>query len=324
MTPKKRVIKNFRYGKIAGWLRRNSSKRRVKIKEIRDLYNRLGLIDSPCPICKSTDFQLLSEADRYGFDIKKQICLSCNLVQSNPRPSKEFHNIFYSKHYRKLYTGRDLQVDYESMTPDFNAKGKVILDIFQKVELSNLKDYNVIEIGCSSGGILKYLEPFVKDVYGCDLDEEAVEYANNLLNLKVNLGGKPKVIPKTKNIFILSHVLEHVFDPLQFIVEIRSNLKSSDLLYIAVPGLNMVKHGTYKYDLRRYFHLAHVTDFTKNTLENLLITAGFKTLYIDEKIESVFKIDQNQKKIILKKNKNAINDILDIVKRRNIFNSLFN
>ena len=34
------------------------------------------------------------------------------------------------------------------MTPDFNAKGKVILDIF--LEFSNLKDYNVIEIGCSA------------------------------------------------------------------------------------------------------------------------------------------------------------------------------
>ena len=323
MTLKKRAIKNFRYGKVAGWLRRNSSKRRVKIKEIRDLYNHLGLIDSPCSICKSTDFQLLSEADRYGFDIKKQICLSCDLVQSNPRPSKEFHNIFYSKHYRKLYTGKDLPVDYESMTSDFNAKGRVILDVFQKVELSNLKDYNVIEIGCSSGGILKYLEPFVKDVYGCDLDEEAIEYAKKILNLKVHLGEKPKVIPETKNIFILSHVLEHVFDPLQFVLEIRSTLKSNDLLYIAVPGLNMVKHGTYKYDLRRYFHLAHVTDFTKQTLENLLITAGFKTLYIDEKIESVFKVSQTNEKITLAQNKNAVDNILDIVKSQNFFKSLF-
>ena len=137
------------------------------------------------------------------------------------------------------------------------------------------------------------------------------------------MGEKPKVIPETKNIFILSHVLEHVFDPLQFVLEIRSTLKSNDLLYIAVPGLNMVKHGTYKYDLRRYFHLAHVTDFTKQTLENLLITAGFKALYIDEKIESVFKVSQTNEKITLAQNKNAVDDILDIVKSQNFFKSLF-
>ncbi len=85
----------------------------------------------------------------------------------------------------------------------------------------------------------------------------------------------------------------------------------------------MVKHGTYKYDLRRYFHLAHVTDFTKQTLENLLITAGFKTLYIDEKIESVFKISQTNEKITLAQNDNAISDILDIVKSQNSFKNLF-
>jgi hypothetical protein len=85
----------------------------------------------------------------------------------------------------------------------------------------------------------------------------------------------------------------------------------------------MVKHGMYKYDLRRYFHLAHVTDFTKKTLENLLITAGFKTLYIDEQIESVFKVSQKKKKITLTQNENAISDILDIVKSRNFFKTLF-
>ena len=123
MHKKSRLIKKFRYGPFAGWLRRNTSKRRKKIAEVRKLYLKLGLVDAPCSLCKSDNFQLLSVADRYGFDIKKQVCLDCNLVQSNPRPSKEFHQEFYKNHYRKLYTGEDSSVDYASMESDFHTKG---------------------------------------------------------------------------------------------------------------------------------------------------------------------------------------------------------
>jgi len=69
--------------------------------------------------------------------------------------------------------------------------------------------------------------------------------------------------------------------------------------------------------------LYHVTDFTKKTLENLLKVADFKTLYIDEQIESVFKINQTKEKIILSQNKDAVSGILDVVKSQNFFKSLF-
>ena len=319
MHKKSRLIKKFRYGPFAGWLRRNTSKRRKKIAEVRKLYLKLGLVDAPCSLCKSDNFQLLSVADRYGFDIKKQVCLDCNLVQSNPRPSKEFHQEFYKNHYRKLYTGEDSSVDYASMESDFHTKGKIIIDVLKKAGVNNLKNFNIIEIGCSSGGILKYLEPFTNAVYGSDLDEEAIKYGQKILNLNIRVGEKPDFPSKEKNIFILSHVLEHVFDPLEFIISIKKMLKESDFLYIAVPGMNMVKLGNYKYDLRRYFHLAHVTDFTKETLLTLITTAGLKSHYIDENVEGVFQINREINVPNYTATADIKRNILEIVKSRKLY-----
>ena len=79
---------------------------------------------------------------------------------------------------------------------------------------------------------------------------------------------------------------------LQHIVQFGSILR--DYLFVAVPGINQVAQGDYKNDLRRYFHIAHVTDFTGSTLANVAHCAGFKTLSIDEEINGLFVADKVQ------------------------------
>ena len=65
-------------------------------------------------------------------------------------------------------------------------------------------------------------------------------------------------------------------------------MNPSDYLFIAVPGINSVSKGDYKHDLRRYFHIAHVTDFTSTSLTNVANYAGFKSINIDEEINGLF------------------------------------
>ncbi|RUA05739.1 MAG: hypothetical protein DSY43_03825 [Gammaproteobacteria bacterium] len=102
----------------------------------------------------------------------------------------------------------------------------------------------------------------------------------------------PTDLPKGKKLFIMSHVLEHVFSPLETLTKVRKLLKKGDYLFVAVPGINQVAKGDYKNDLRRYFHIAHVTDFTGSTLANVAHYSGFKTLNIDEEINGLFVADR--------------------------------
>ena len=70
--------------------------------------------------------------------------------------------------------------------------------------------------------------------------------------------------------------------------------------------------GNYKCDLRRYFHIAHVTDFTRATLTNVANYAGFKSINIDEEINGLFIADEitNWKK----NNQDSIDNIRSIEK----------
>ena len=285
---RKRILKHWRYGRIFAWINRNLRSRRKAIKAVRLLYKQYGLIDKGCTFCKGKSFTLIAQGDRYGFDLDKQLCNQCGLMQTYPALSPEFHKEFYSQYYRPLYLGTQI-VDYQLLIKEQTIKGKKYLNYFHQHGLKPLlKDLSVIEIGCSSGGTLAALKRFVRSVQGCDLDAKAVKFSQNSFNLNTEVSMYPSSLPPKKRLFILSHVLEHVFNPLETLTVLRKLSEKEDYLFIAVPGMNMVTKGSYKNDLRRYFHIAHATDFTESTLRCIAQTAGFNPLATDEEVNGLF------------------------------------
>jgi SAM-dependent methyltransferase len=307
-----RVLKHFRFGSTFARINRTLRSRRKAISKIMALYKKFGLVSGGCSLCKSKNFTLVSEGDRYGFDLKKQLCNECGLIQTYPSVSREFHEEFYSYHYRPLYLKSEI-VDYEDVIKEQNDKAKKYLDYFFNNGLSTqLADLSFIEIGCSSGGTINTLKKAVKSVQGCDLDVEAIKFAKNKFKLNVEVGMYPSSLPDGPKLFILSHMLEHVFNPLETLREIRLIMSPGDYLFVAVPGLNGVSKGDYKNDLRRYFHIAHVTDFSATTLTNVANHAGFKSINIDEEINGLFVADEVSN---WRKNKqDSIDNILSIEK----------
>ncbi|MDB9950676.1 class I SAM-dependent methyltransferase [Candidatus Thioglobus sp.] len=307
-----RVLKHYRFGSAFAWVNRTLRSRRKKINEIMILYKKFGLVSGGCSLCESINFTLVSEGDRYGFDLKKQLCNECGLIQTYPSVSRDFHEEFYSYHYRPLYLKSET-VDYEDVIKEQNDKAKKYLDYFLNNGLSEkLSDLSIIEIGCSSGGTIAALKTAAKSVQGCDLDVEAIKFAQDNFKLDVEVGMYPSTLPEGPRLFILSHVLEHVFSPLETLKEIRLLMNPSDYLFIAVPGINGVAKGDYKNDLRRYFHIAHVSDFTSNTLTNVANYAGFKVTNIDQEINGLFVADEVSN---WRKNKqDLIDNILSIEK----------
>ena len=287
-----RVLEHYRFGQTFAWINRTLRSRRKKITKIMALYKKFGLVSGGCSLCESKNFSLVSEGDRYGFDLKKQLCNECGLIQTYPAVSREFHEEFYSYHYRPLYLKSET-VDYEDVIKEQNDKAKKYLDYFFNNGLSEkLAELSIIEIGCSSGGTINGLKNAVKSAQGCDLDVKAIKFAKDNFNINVEVGMYPSSISDGPKLFILSHMLEHVFNPLETLKEIRLLMNPSDYLFIAVPGINSVSKGDYKHDLRRYFHIAHVTDFTSTSLTNVANYAGFKSINIDEEINGLFLADE--------------------------------
>ncbi len=244
-----------------------------------------------CIICNSSNFELLSEKDRYGLSMSVVICKKCGLVQTNPRMTKNTSEEFYDNDYREIYekgesvTERSFQAEYD--------KGKVINNFINNVTKEKFTKKFVVEIGTGSGGILQFFKDAGNEIFGVDLDSKCIEFGKNKgLNLDVGTMHKLSNIKKQPDLIIYSHVLEHLSNPIEELKMIRKFLHNKSILYIEVPGLEHLNL-SYHQNFLEYLQNAHVYHFTLNTLCNCIKKSGFELINGNKLIQSLFKIGES-------------------------------
>lgn len=250
----------------------------------------------PCCICSGHDFEALSEKDLYGLYTPVVICVHCGLVQANPRMNQEAYEQFYETEYSKLHGGKD-SPDDDDFSLEYN-RGNEIYTYLGQILGRPLRQARVLEVGCSSGGILQYFKEQGNQVCGCDLDPKAVEFGKEKHNLELQVGTVYDVILNWKpDIVIYSHTLEHILNPVEELIKVRSIMSESAILYIEVPGIKEIPQH-HQFDFLRCLQAAHTYYFTLTTLKNLLYKAGFDFINGDEYIRSIFGVSTKTKQNI--------------------------
>lgn len=132
--------------------------------------------------CGATEenFEILSEKDRYGLNVRTVICRKCGLVMTNPRLTQAAYDYFYDMEYGKLYRDQD-KMDAPYFMKRVMA-GKAIYDFIN--QNNGVMPKEILEIGCAAGGILYYFKEQGCNVTGVDLGSAYIEYGRELgLNL---------------------------------------------------------------------------------------------------------------------------------------------
>jgi 2-polyprenyl-3-methyl-5-hydroxy-6-metoxy-1,4-benzoquinol methylase len=245
-----------------------------------------------CPICNSTESELISEKDRYGLEYRVVICKDCGLVYTNPRMTQESYNKFYDTEYRRLYIGT------ETATEDFFRKqythGKQIFNFikstFTDKKFANL---NVLEVGCGAGGILQYFKEQGCNVLGVDLGNEYLEFGRVNYGLNLKHGTINEASNFKPDIVIYSHVIEHILDLNYELLLLKKLCPNNAIFYIEVPGLKNIDRN-YKMDVLRYLQNAHTYHFSLLSLTNLFGKFGFSLKKGTNAVQSIFLFSQNE------------------------------
>ena len=140
---------------------------------------------------------------------------------------------------------------------------------------------NVLDYGCNTGRHAS----FVKQAYGCNV--MGADINTTAIAVCKRKGIKAEVITEEFfekyssffDIIINSHVLEHVDDPKDFLLDIRGMLKDGGTFVIAIPqerirGDITIPQILYFF-LRLKFENPHKHKFSKNQLFSLLDEVGF-------------------------------------------------
>ncbi|MEW6560287.1 MAG: class I SAM-dependent methyltransferase [Pseudomonadota bacterium] len=134
----------------------------------------------------------------------------------------------------------------------------------------------LLDVGCGNGGFLALAQQAGWTVQGVDFDPEAERTARSR-GLDVRVGGIEVLHGETVgfDVVTMSHVIEHVFQPLQTAQRVHALLKPGGVFWLDTPNIRSLGAKHYGVDWRGLETPRHLVLFNPHSLRSLLREAGF-------------------------------------------------
>lgn len=227
----------------------------------------------PCPHCGATNQAVIFRKATLNKNVTNVICKKCGLVFISPRPEKaaaaEFH--------RDDFLGYKNQKETADVVPKLKSSDLAI----KKSVVAFLREFlrpaqRVVDIGCGFGTLLHLLKNEASvSVVGVEVGNLDIRVAKEYYGVDVWRGTLDEFAAAPENagqfdLVIMNHVLEHLPEPRQSLVQVKRILKSGGLLYVGVPSIMNIKKRP-----EEFFQFFHPLNFSPHSLRTLLEAEGF-------------------------------------------------
>lgn len=268
-----------------------------------------------CPLCASNEREMVhsSLTDRIFFCAPGEWtlyrCLDCEVGYLDPRPSPDTISLAYDSYYthqpahkkdveelgliqkvrRSMANGYR---NYRFGTQDRPAsslglllmslpKQRMSIDAESRHMPRPRPGARLLDIGCGDGSFLEFAQRAGWSVVGVDFDKKAVDAARSR-GLDIRHGGADVIDPSEQfDGITLSHVIEHVHDPLTLLGLCHRLLKPGGWIWLETPNLNSLGHSYYGPDWRGLEPPRHLVLFTPKSMKQSLARVGFRDMRIE-------------------------------------------
>lgn len=225
----------------------------------------------PCPLCtgdatlrysgcQDLEYFLEASYDLYG-------CHGCGLVFMHPLPTRE--------ELPRLYPST-----YHNFDTPSNPVSRWLLDRYYEHQCAICRrhlqpDGALLEVGCAAGDVLERMQARgYDDVQGIELSLEACQQAWQR-GLKVFHGTLDEFETDQRfDLIFMSHVIEHVIDPVATVAKLASLLKPGGVLYLETPNVGSLDARLWKDGWGLIHYPRHLYLFDRSTLRRLVERGG--------------------------------------------------
>jgi 2-polyprenyl-3-methyl-5-hydroxy-6-metoxy-1,4-benzoquinol methylase len=134
-----------------------------------------------------------------------------------------------------------------------------------------------LDVGCGIGAFIDVMKQKGWQVEGVEPDGDARKLANELFQLSIK---QPSALfdfpPSSFDAITLWHVLEHVHDLHNYIKQLKTLLKKSGKLFIAVPNYQSLDSEIYRLKWAAYDVPRHLYHFSSKAIQVLVEQNGLK------------------------------------------------
>jgi 2-polyprenyl-3-methyl-5-hydroxy-6-metoxy-1,4-benzoquinol methylase len=146
--------------------------------------------------------------------------------------------------------------------------------------LTKVSPGKLLDVGCGSGEFLNDMQTLGWEVEGVDFDSKAVQQAHIKYGIKVHLSNLENVgYPDNSfDAITMSHVIEHITDPIALLKECYRILKPGAYLVVTTPNINSWGHQKLGMNWRGLEPPRHLHLFSPSTLRECAEKAGFQKI----------------------------------------------
>ncbi len=138
----------------------------------------------------------------------------------------------------------------------------------------HLGPQRLLDAGCGDGTFVAHAQAAGAQATGIDVDERAVAAAR-AAGLDVRPQPLEELAGSAFDALTMSHVIEHVAQPLDFLRAARAALRPGGTLWVATPNLDAAGHRRYGRDWLHLDPPRHLVLFTAGSLRGAIEAAGF-------------------------------------------------
>ncbi len=221
-----------------------------------------------CNICESKNSRPFLHMNSFTY----QRCINCGLVYQNPRPAFE--------DLKKRYGSNYFEYEISNQENFFNLMKLGLKDInFDFFYKEDLNEKKFLDIGCATGLLLNYIKHRGWITKGVEICKLSAEHARKSFDLDVFIGTLDEAsFPDDYfDVIHFSHVIEHVTEPKNMLLEVKRILKRDGHMIITTPNVDGW-HARFAKKSWRSAIPDHLFLFSKRTMRSLLEMTGYRII----------------------------------------------
>jgi 2-polyprenyl-3-methyl-5-hydroxy-6-metoxy-1,4-benzoquinol methylase len=223
-------------------------------------------VKNNCILCGSSKHSRIFEGTRDKKDIDVLKCEYCGLVFLS-----SFEHII-----ENFYKNSGMYENTKFSLADIIEESKK--DDWRRYKMLEQKIINksILDIGCGSGGFLKYSQLCTPYVAGVEIEERMISHLSH--HSSINIYSSIEQIPSKEiyDFITMFHVLEHIQDPELFLSKIKCHMRENTKLIIEVPNvddalISLYNNLSFK---KHYFWSCHLILYNNITLKGVIEKSG--------------------------------------------------